>query len=66
MDNFKKPKTWAEIEADPRVAEAWIDSDGRWVALKPGYWFWGEVTCTSGTTATLREDMTTIGEVKKD
>jgi len=66
MDNFKKPKTWADIQNDGRVAKAYIDSDGRWVELKPGYKFFGETGCVTGTTASLIDDFYFIEEVKKD
>lgn len=31
------PKSWAAVETDPRVSEAWQDSDGYWVVLKAGF-----------------------------
>lgn len=35
---FKNPKTWRDIVNDPRVADAWRDSDGYWVAVKQEYY----------------------------
>jgi len=30
-------KTWKQIQADPRVLSAFVDSDGAWIWLKPGW-----------------------------
>jgi hypothetical protein len=52
---MRKPKTKAQILADPRVDQFFHDGDGWWCWLKPGYWS-SNMEC-----GTLHED--TIREV---
>jgi hypothetical protein len=34
---MKKPKTFAQVKADPRVRDAYRDSDGWWIELRSGW-----------------------------